>query len=262
MSGTILKALSSYLMTCDEVSGRLESFVDANCATFVLTEEETSNPDSLMDQKVEWTALHSRANIFLFFSGRFFFLGKENYGEKSQKKSKSSSTAEVVRLRDEVRAVIALVDVAGVPGHLVVRQRLAWEAVHLYLPRCRERDNTQSVHMTHRCDVECAICQYTCACHHPLLSCSSVQGALLGDDPRRVALLVENTHLGIPHAEIAAGDPRGCYVGHVGFLVRYHEVGTMRGMGSASGGAGVRKSVAATTHTRRRIGRRQRGVGT
>ena len=65
MSGTILKALSSYLMTCDEVSGRLESFVDANCATFVLTEEETSNPDSLMDQKVEWTALHQQFSALL-----------------------------------------------------------------------------------------------------------------------------------------------------------------------------------------------------
>ena len=65
MSSTILKALSSYLMTCDEVSGRLESFVDANCATFVLTEEETSNPDSLMDQKVEWTALHQQFSALL-----------------------------------------------------------------------------------------------------------------------------------------------------------------------------------------------------
>jgi len=61
---SIIDELAAFLLDNDEVSNRLEKFVIDNCADFVLADQD-ANPDSLMDQKVEWSALHQKFNLLL-----------------------------------------------------------------------------------------------------------------------------------------------------------------------------------------------------
>ena len=65
MADTILETLSKYLLETDEVSNRMESFVNTHCVSFDIADPENFNPDSLMDQKVEWTALHQQFSALL-----------------------------------------------------------------------------------------------------------------------------------------------------------------------------------------------------